>query len=197
MSLFNFWARKPMPSTPVTHYTETAIDIKLENLLIQMPDPDLTLQKAGLKRANLRVLETDDEITAAIETRREALVSMPWRLEPEKGRSVMYIWEQLTPHIPHILKNAFNAVLYGYSVQEVIYSQLPDGRIGIQSIIEKPFEWFEPKNDGTLIYRSQQNVEGVLADTTLKFLLTVRNPTYRNPYGEALLSRVLGLDIPR
>ncbi len=190
MSLFNFWARKPMPSTPVTRYTETAIDIRLENLLIQMPDPDLTLQKAGLKRANLRVLETDDEITAAIETRREALVSMPWRLEPGKGRSVMYIWEQLTPHLPAILKNAFNAVLYGYSVQEVIYSKLPGGRIGIQSVIEKPFEWFEPKNDGTLIYRNDLNVEGVLADTALKFLLTVRNPTYRNPYGEALLSRL-------
>ncbi len=192
MSLFKFFTRPKMPTTPASRFTETAVDQRLNALIIQMPDPDLTLGKSGLRRQDLRALETDDEISAAIETRREALVSTPWRLEPGKGRAVNFIWEQLTPHLPNILKNAFHAVLYGYNVQEVIYKQLPDGKIGIQSVIEKPFEWFEPKNDGTLIYRNNWDVgvEGVVVDTELKFLLTVRNPSYRNPYGEALLSRL-------
>ena len=192
MKLFDFLTRRKMPTTPASRYQETAIDQRLNALIIQMPDPDLTLGKMGLRRQDLRVLETDDEISAAIETRREALVSTPWRLEPGKGRAVSFIWEQITPHLPNILKNAFHSVLYGYSVQEVIYKKLDDGKIGIESVIEKPFEWFEPKNDGTLIYRNNYDigVEGVLVDTELKFLLTVRNPSYRNPYGEALLSRL-------
>jgi phage gp29-like protein len=75
-------------------------------------------------------------------------------------------------------------------VQEVIYQPLADNKIGIKEISEKPFEWFEPKSNGDLIYRSQQDPMGTLVDTQYKFLLTVRNQTYRQPYGEAVLSRL-------
>lgn len=191
---FNFWARKTASTLPSTRFKETASDALLDALILQMPDSDITLKKIGMTRAQLRALETDDEITAAIETRREALIAAPWRLEPGKGRAVTALWDELTPHLPNILRSAFNAVLYGYNVQEVVYSKKDNGRIGIQSVVEKPLEWFEPKNDGTLIYRNNYDpvagVEGIIVDTQLKFLLTVRNPNYRNPYGEALLSRL-------
>lgn len=61
------------------------VDVALENVvssLSKLPDPDLVLAQAGLGRQELRKLETDDEISAALETRREAVIATPWRLEP-------------------------------------------------------------------------------------------------------------------
>lgn len=161
---------------------------QMVSALIRLADPDLVLQQRGLSRAELRKLETDDEIAAALETRREAVVSTPWRLEPFDGEPVQWLADELTPHIELLLRGAWSAVPYGYSVIEAIYRQ--DGpRIGLAQAQEKPLEWFEPTRDGALIYTPPTGGPPHLVDTTVKFLLTRRNPTYRNPYGEALLSR--------
>jgi phage gp29-like protein len=176
-------------TAPKALYNEQAIDY-LVNPLFQMQDTDETLKKLGVHRKELRALEGDDEITACIETRREALIATPWRLELGKARVNNFIWQELDRVIVSVLRGAFNAVLYGYSVQEIIWQQLPDGKIGLKEVSEKPFEWFEPKSDGRLIYRSQLNPQGEAIDKKFKFLLSIRNETYRQPYGEALLSRL-------
>jgi len=178
-----------MATQPKALYNEQAIDY-LVNPLFQYADTDETLKKLGVHRKELRVLESDDEITACIETRREALISTPWRLELGKARVNNFIWQELDRMIVSTLRGAFNAVLYGYSVQEVIYEQRSDGKIGLKEVCEKPFEWFEPKSDGRLLYRSMMNPMGEEVDKQFKFLLTIRNETYRQPYGEALLSRL-------
>ena len=175
--------------TPKTIYSEQAIDY-LVNPLFQHQDTDETLKKLGVHRKELRVLESDDEIYAAIETRREALIATPWRLEKGLVRQNNFLIEELDRVIVSAMRGAFNAVLYGYSVQEVIYSQRDDGKIGLKEVSEKPFEWFEPKSDGRLLYRSMINPVGEEVDKQLKFLLSIRNETYRQPYGEALLSRL-------
>jgi phage gp29-like protein len=174
---------------PKALYQEKAIDYLVNNLF-QYRDTDETLKKIGIGRKELRALESDDEIYAAIETRREALIATPWRLELGKARVNNFIWQELDRVIVSVLRGAFNAVLYGYSVQEIIWQQLPDGKIGLKEVSEKPFEWFEPKSDGRLIYRSQLNPQGEAIDKKFKFLLSIRNETYRQPYGEALLSRL-------
>ena len=177
------------PKAPKALYNEQAIDY-LIHPLFQMADTDETLKKLGVHRKELRVLESDDEITACIETRREALIATPWRLEKGLVRQNNFLWGELDRVITAVLRGAFNAVLYGYSVQEVIYQQYDDGKIGLKEVSEKPFEWFEPKSDGRLLYRSMLNPNGEEVDKQFKFLLTIRNETYRQPYGEALLSRL-------
>ena len=172
---------------PKSIYNEQAIDL-LVNPMFQMADTDETLRKLGIHRKELRALESDDEIYAAIETRREALIATAWRLEGAKGKQTDATWNEIDKHLPTILRGAFNAVLYGYSVQEVVYKN--DGLVGIESVSEKPIEWFEPKQNGELIYRSTIYPMGIPVDKQFKFLLTVRNETYRQPYGEALLSRL-------
>ena len=174
---------------PKTLYQETAIDL-LVNQLFQREDTDETLKKLGVHRKELRVLESDDEIFAAIETRREALIATPWRLEPNTWRQAKFIEAQLKKQLVSVIRGCFDAVLYGYSVQEVIYRKTDDGKIGLESVATKPFEWFEPKSTGELIYRSITDPVGSPVDKTHKFLLTLRNETYRQPYGEALLSRL-------
>jgi len=169
-------------------------DVALEGVvasLAKLPDPDLILKQLNLGRHELRKLETDDEISAALETRREAVISTPWRLEPFDSEQAEWLWTELEPHMENVLRGAWSAVPYGYSVLEAVYNKQESGRIGIARITEKPLEWFEPLRSGELAYRdpAKSGAAGVIVDSVFKFFLTRRNPNYRNPYGEALLSR--------
>jgi len=155
--------------------------------LTRFPDPDEVLRKAGLTRASLRTLEHDDEIAQCLDTRREALLATPWRLEPQQPRVNKWLTKEIDPHMHDIIGAAFDAVLYGYSVAEVVYARR-EGRIGIAHVSQKPLEWFEPRHDGSLIYRPLTGDQ--VECQSIKFILCRNRPTYRQPYGESLLSRL-------
>jgi phage gp29-like protein len=170
---------------------ETAFDQML-GLLAATPDPDEVLKKVGITRDKLRMLEADDELTAALDTRREAIIGMPWRVEPVEGEEsdqTKFIAAELKPIMEQAMRGVLNAVPYGYSVCEIIYAKRDSGQLGLHSIVEKPLEWFAPKSDGTLLWFSPTAPQGEAADPA-KFLLSVRQFSYRNPYGESLLSRL-------
>jgi phage gp29-like protein len=161
--------------------------------MTRIADPDETLKKLGYGRDFLRIMETDDEIYGALETRRDAVISLPWRLEDAQQAKtapepVQWLKEQLSANIGDLIRGAWNAVPYGYSVIEAVYRKEAGGRIGISHLTEKPFEWFLPQRDGSLLYQAPGGEQPV--NTQVKFLLTRRNPTWRQPYGEALLSRL-------
>lgn len=63
----------------------------------------------------------------------------------------------------------------------------------ISDIVEKPMEWFEPRNDGTLLWFPDSFQQPVEVDTTVKYLIQQHRATYKNPKGKALLSRVYWL----
>ncbi len=170
--------------------SEVAISKVLDYLMLT-PDPDELLAKAGIRRHQLRSLELDDEVMQCLETRKDAVAGISWRLEPNTTRQSRYLRDVLKPHMDLLLSNILDAVPYGYSVQEMIYAR--DGsRIKLERVSKKPMEWFEPKPDGTLRYYPQDGtggLEGIECDPR-KFLLAVRRPSYANPRGEALLSRL-------
>lgn len=187
--------RKPVAEgSAVDLFRDVAVETWFYYIMFGRADMDAKLQELGLTRADLRALEYDDEISAAIETRRESVISTPWHLEPQNGeqpddKRLLFLYDELGPHIESALRCAWNAVPYGYSVGEAVYAQRDAGLIGLATITEKPFEWFFPEVDGRLYYRStERGTEQV--DTGLKFMVTVRNQTYRQPYGEALFSRL-------
>lgn len=177
-----------------TLFTDVALEHVVSSLL-RLPDPDFVLAAQGMGRQELRKLEADDEISAALETRREAVISTPWRLEPYDSEPAEWLWMTLMPHMDELLRGAWSALPYGYAVQEIVYEKGP--RIGLSRITEKPLEWFEPRRDGTLWYSAPAGSAGMSyvpgiptqVDIETKFLLTRRNANYRNPFGEALLSR--------
>ncbi len=173
-------------------YTEQATSQLLE-MLTRLPDVDEVLKKAGIRRDRLRALMSDDEISQAFETRQDALTSTPWRLEPSEGDAAVFIELTLKKWLDSALNSAFQARPYGYSVIEAVYEQTPEGLTTFKFLGEKPFEWFEPKSDGRLIYYPSNGVggtTGVEVDQQYKFFLTRCKATYRQPYGEALLSRL-------
>jgi phage gp29-like protein len=182
-------------NSPVSLFNEQAID-NIISVSSRMPDVDKVLQKAGLNRRHLETLMYDDEIYQAIETRRDALLSTPLRIEAGDDPNGLIIEEEIRNVKQPAIFGAFGARLYGHSIIESVYKKRDDGKIGYSFLGEKPFEWFEPKSDGRLIMFPQSgsylnnSASGVEVDQRYKFFLTRNNPTYKNPYGDALLSRL-------
>ena len=180
------------PGAQVGLYEEEATT-QLVRLLTKFPDLDEVLKQAGIRRDKLRVLLYDDEIAQACETRLDALLAVPMRLEPSEDQSGALLRDILKPVLRDAITGAWQARLFGYSVLEAVYFQRSDGKIGLKYLGEKPFEWFEPKPDGRLMYFPDDGSggsTGVEVDQRYKFFLTRSRPTYRQPYGEALLSRL-------
>ena len=172
-----------------SYYTsEHAVD-SVFNTLMGVEDPDSVLRSLGLPRHGLARLYADDEIAAAMDTRRDAVLSTPWRLEPGVGGPIDFIWMEMEAHAHDLLRGAFSALPFGYSVLETTYAKRDDGRIGIDRVQEKPMEWFEPQRDGSLVWLCPDGRRETL-DTEAKFLLTRRLASWKNPYGEALFSRL-------
>lgn len=175
-------------------FDEFALD-RVFSALARMPDPDVTLKQAGITRDKLRVLEGDDEISGALETRRDALLATPWRLDRFESEPEKWIWAEVEAHLLDIRRGAWEAVPYGYSLLEAIYEPRTDGRIGCARIGVKPLEWFAPQPDGSVLWVGTGGAANDAAAQNQpldprKFFLTRRNPSYRQPYGEALLSRL-------
>lgn len=171
--------------------SEVAVS-RIVSFLTTIPDPDEMLLRAGIKRHHLRSLELDDEVSQCIETRREAVVATPWRLEPNQTRIGRWLVDELEAHIDDLKRGVIDARFYGYSVIEVVFRKAERGRVGIERLALKPMEWFVPQRDGSLRYfpdDASGGIEGV-ACHPMKFLLTRCNASYRNPYGESLLSRL-------
>ena len=185
-------ATKKGSSTQARLFSEEATD-DLVRMLTRVPDLDEVLKQAGIRRTHLRVLTYDDEIAQACETRQDALLAVPIRFEPNEGKEADLLYGMMVPFLMDAVTGAFQARLYGYSVLEAVYERRADGLIGLKFLGEKPFEWFEPKSDGTLRFfptGGYVDPEGVLVDQEYKFFLTRARATYRNPYGDALLSRL-------
>ena len=157
------------------------------------PDNDEVLRKAGITRHRLSVLLDDDEIAQAVETRIDALLATPFRIEPSDTPEAVHLKAELDEWYFEIASAALNALFFGYSVQEAVYEVKQEGYLGLQWIGEKPMQWFEPKNDGRLIYRQDGGGADREVDQFLKFFLTRRKATFEQPYGKALLATLYWL----
>jgi phage gp29-like protein len=193
-TLPRFFAKKAQPiveantSKQAAWFSDTVTD-RVYTAFMSQVDTDMLLKEVGKTRADLRGLETDDEIAAAMDTRKDAVLSAPWRLESQPGPADDFIRQELTAFLPDILNVSFSALPYGYSVAEIVYAQRPDNRTGLSAITEKPFEWFEPQQDGSLVWLTAWGGRETL-DTEIKFLMTRRGASWRNPRGDSLFSKL-------
>ncbi|WP_049173684.1 phage portal protein family protein [Acinetobacter ursingii] len=176
------------------------------NFLTKMPDMDEVLRKAGVTRHRLSVLMYDDEIYQCVEKRQDKLESAPFKLEPSEGLPAQILTSELKKWWSELSLGTQDARWYGYSVLEAVYTKpeqlslFIEGPnitpfIGWQWIGKKPMQWFEPKNDGRLMLLQMYNNQhrDIECDQQFKHFLTQCKPSYENPYGEALFSRLYWL----
>jgi hypothetical protein len=213
-----FAARKKPPAPPPkvmpSFWRPLGFDAMRKALAAADRDP--ILMGAGLRRRELRKLTYDDEICQACQTREDGLLIVPVRLEPTESEASRFIAERcLTPERARtIVSGAFKAKLYGYSVMEIVWDReayAAEGALVPLDVSLREMDAFTVRPDGTLILndagmeamsyadpalqRRLADVPGasstaLVVDTRRKFLLTRNEPTWDNPWGEALLSRL-------
>jgi phage gp29-like protein len=180
------------PESAIFH--EEAVSA-LVKYITRFPDQDEVLRKAGIRRDRLRVLLYDDEIAQACETRLDALLATPLRIEPTDSKQSQQLNDLLQDFWLVAKSGAWQARLFGYSVLEAVYERRADGLIGLNYLGEKPMQWFEPRQDGRLMFFADNGNNGttglgVEVDQRYKFFLTTCRATYSQPFGESLLSRL-------
>lgn len=189
--MFNLFKKPPLALATAKEPKNTLQALSgvatLEKAMIQLSytyDTDEVLRQAGKTRADLRLLETDDEILSALETRRDAVLNTPWRIEHPQARARTFFTQALTPVMHQIITALWQAVPYGYAVIELVYSTDSNGKIIPVQVISVPFEWINPQQDGRMLWATDQS-----ECDARKFFGVVRNQTIKQPHGEPLLSR--------
>ena len=112
-------------------YSQEAVTRFLVNFGRQ-PDTDEVLRKAGIQRHKLRIMMDDDEIAQTTETRLDALLAAPFRLEPNDTKEAELLSLMIKEWYYEIVSCGLNALFFGYSVQEAVYELKPEGYIGIE-----------------------------------------------------------------
>jgi phage gp29-like protein len=88
--------------------------------------------------------------------------------------------------IPQIIEEMMDAVAYGYSPLEVLWTA-KEGRWGISNLVGKPPQWFEFNQENKLVLKTGAiGMEGLPEN---RFLLVQHRPSYANPYGVKVFSK--------
>lgn len=178
---------------------EQAIDLRGKLFYQQLirQDTDEILKKAGISRYALKTLLTDPDIDQAVDRRTEELTSSLYTLMPSEGKVAEFIYEQLDLHLEPILQGVIDSKLYGYDVAEMVWGKDSSGRNVVIKLTSKPIDWFEPKANGDLLWYpndgSSPKTVSDQDDYQYRYLFQQHKPTYLEPKGKSLLSRVYWL----
>ncbi|MGY8856216.1 MAG: phage portal protein family protein [Pseudomonadales bacterium] len=160
-------------------------------------DTDEILKKAGISRHALKTLLTDPDIDQAIDRREEELGSATYTITPSEGAVADFIYGQLDLHLETILQGSSLSKWYGYDVIEMLWGKDINGRNAVTSMMSKPIQWFEPLSGGALQWFPNDGSQPIMisdqADFYYRYLYQQHKPTYLNPKGKSLLSRVYWL----
>lgn len=181
---------------PSTNEVATRKVTAMTGLMRWLPNPDEILQKTGKRIEALEGLLYDDEVFSSVQVLHAALREVDFELahdgSNEEAVAVIeewldaYDWERLDNEI---LKGR----LYGYSPLELMWTEsLPGNYWRPRRVVGKPPGWFAYDDENHLMLRKQitktdpQALERVPPE---KFIVARHKPSYKNPYGQAVLSR--------
>lgn len=133
----------------------------------------------------------DAHVASCVQSRKSGVLSMDYEIasNEENTNHAEFIEQMFNKlNIHRIISEMLDCVFYGYKPMEIYYG-ISEGRIVISDIIGKPPAWFKYKN-GSFRFISMDNFNGEFIPP-YKMLILQNNPTYTNPYGEAVLARCL------
>jgi phage gp29-like protein len=165
--------------------------IDFYSLGMYLPDPDPVLRKMGKDQKVYRELTTDARVGSNIASRKAGVLSMEWGIDRGKAKSrpakaIAELFARLK--VNRILSQVLDAAYFGYQPLEVLWENV-GGLILPRDVVAKPREWFAFGNENELLLRTKSNPNGSPVPEK-KFLCSVFNGSYENPYGERALSRV-------
>jgi phage gp29-like protein len=157
-----------------------------------LPDPDPVLRKLGSDIRIYRELLSDPRVGACAESRKSAVLSLNWELEKGKAKSriAKFVEDMLADlDLTRIMNEILNAPLFGFQTLEIMWKRVGQ-MIVPENVWGKPQEWFCFDLQNQHRFRTKENMMLGELLPYRKFLLAQHNPSYADPYGERVLSRV-------
>lgn len=157
-----------------------------------LPDPDIVLKKQGKDIRIYKELLCDSHVYACVQSRKAGVLSLEWDInrgldKDENSQIIEDLLKKLNVH--KLINDILESTLFGFQPLEIFWKKEKSGYILPEKIIAKPPEWFCFDDDNNLKFRTKENYYGEVVPSK-KFLLAQNNPSYNNPYGERVLSRV-------
>ncbi len=133
----------------------------------------------------------DAHIASCVQSRKSGVLSMEWEIESgdtqtEQGAFIEQVFNNLD--IYGIMNEMLDAVLFGYKPMEIIWDVDSNNRLVISDIKGKPQWWFRYINNSFKFITHNNSISGI-ALPPYKFVILQNQPTYLNPYGDAILAR--------
>ncbi len=157
-----------------------------------LPNPDIVLKNLNRNLSAYYDLDIDDQVSAALQLRKDNVKSMDWELDPSKTRddifqfvnNVIKKWD-----MEKTIGEMLDAIAYGYSVMELIWLEDANGYKYISSAVGKPPHWFTFDTNNRLRFLGKgHGAEGKILSKQ-KFTVVQNYPTYLNPYGNAVFKK--------
>lgn len=169
------------------------IDQSFSGMLDILPNPDKVLRNTGKSIEVYRDLKNDPHVWSCIQSRKSGVLSLGYTIhENSANPAVVKIIENIfrKMDIHRIIRDILEATLFGFQPLEIIWEISGDDLNFIfpEKIIAKPQEWFFFNIDNELRFRKQGDTKGVKIPK-YKVINVQYEPSYINPYGEALLSK--------
>ena len=165
--------------------------INFYSLGTYLPDPDIVLRKQGKDVRIYKELLCDPQVFACVQSRKAGTLSLEWDLNrgSDKDKNAELIINLLKKlDIRKIMNDILDATLFGFAPIEIIWGKVGNYILPLE-LKGKPPEWFCFDDENQLKFRTKEHCWGEELPPR-KFLCPQSNPSYENPYGERVLSRV-------
>lgn len=166
-----------------------------KKLQYSIPDPDKILADNEYDYQIYRDLLSDPHLWSVIQQRKAQINQMGWSVDLKKGEpfyaEILEMLERLG--VNDKIDSILDTILFGFNVEEIIWDIQDDKYIPIK-LKQKPVEWFIFSNSNELRLRKMAGGSYIFEEGVklppYKFILSQHKSTYKNPYGEKLLSKV-------
>lgn len=184
-------ARSRRPYAPGVQVTRKDVGGFGSSFFNILPNPDLVLRKLGRNINDYKDLMTDSQVYSCWQNRIAGVKALEYAInvddvDTEQSEFIKRVFASLK--MPYLLDAILEAILYGVQFLE-IYWQPQGGKIVPTAIVAKPREWFVFNDRNEPRLRSKVGNTSGEALWERKWLIVQHNPSYENPYGEAILSR--------
>ena len=156
-----------------------------------LPDPDIVLRKQGKDVKIYRELFCDPHVFACIQSRKAGVLSLEWEINRglDKAKDAELVEDLLKKlDIHKLINDILDATLFGFQPIEIMWGKVGNYVLPLE-LKAKPSEWFCFDEENLLKFRTKEHYWGEELPPK-KFLCPQYNPSYDNPYGERVLSRV-------
>lgn len=157
-----------------------------------LPNPDPILRKMGKDQLVYEEIQGDAHLSGIMSQRTAGVKGLLWDIDRGKAKSrptkaILKAFQSID--MDSLFGDIIQANYRGFQPIEVMWEK-PNGEglIMPKQVVAKPPEWFQFDELNALKFRTFASITGEEVPG-YKFLLPRRLPTFKNPYGEALLSK--------